>query len=787
MMRQIIFIILALLVPFNTVLGGRTKEIEISFDANEFSFVRDNGITDISTSKYAIQYIAKDTDPGLPYVIVHVLISGDEKYEGIEVQSSEILCQENITVGYNPHYSVITEKAQPLNAKRNVSYNLDSYPAQSKRVLYGGTHVVDGYKYVTLLVSPFSYKCTSKSLFIRNSLKLKLLLSSDPNVSATCGRAMRNVVQSLVINGNDMESLYPKSSSARSSNDVFDYLIITSEGLKGAFQRLANWKNRKGVRTRIITDEEIADSFSAIDHQGFWNPIVRYKRAIKHYKDNNEIKYVLLAGDASVVPSVACYVEYDTLNAMAWDVTPCDLYYACTGSSGAVFEWNCATSDGRIGSYLDRPDYYPNVIVTRLLASSVSEANILIDRIIEYESNPNDNIGQKKILMSGAEFKSTATLGDGTLESDAQHKGELILDHIRDHWQYCNGFKLYDTGSSHPLGASYDLTAQHLAEQLSNGHSIFHIDTHGSARMFGLEKINMVADSFAISDAMSFTNPWHTLVVTSACRTNAFDSIPCLSRTMMSNPNGGIIAYWGHSCNVIGISDEREFGPVDFYNLTFYEKLFSNHEKHFGELAMMTKLRYITQYDSISNDHNMPYTNPYRWLLYSMNPIGDPEMPIFTATPQTFQPHNIYQNYDGTIYVNVYPTADRVCIMSLDDKGESYYSVETWTGTDADLDLPTGHDYSICFTKAGYKPYVLNVYMSGIIQNDTIANDAVVISDYVQIGRDVTYVRPYGDVLLERGEMTIMSPQGAYIKNNFHVKKGAKLTIDPSIQEIYYP
>lgn len=776
-----------LLVPFCGIMGGRTKDVELHFDTENFTFITDNGITDISSAIYPIQYITDDAVPGLPYVIVHILISSDERYDAVEIDCNEVLCKENIVVNYPPQYSVITEEPATLIPKKNVSYKVDAYPSNNKRVIYGGTHVVDGYKYVTLLVSPFSYKCASNLLNISNSMKLTLLLSSDSKSSAKCGRAMRDVVKNLVINKDDMESLYPTNSKVRSSTDAFDYLIITSEGLKGAFQRLAKWKNRKGVRTRIITDEEIAASFSAIDHQGHWDPRVRYKRAIKHYKDNNDIKYVLLAGDANVIPSVTCYVQYEAGNAMAWDLTPCDLYYACTGGSGAAFEWNCATSDGRIGSYLDRPDYYPNVLLTRLLASSVSEANTLIDRIIEYESNPNDGIGQKKILMSGAELYYTATLGDGTLESDVQHKGENILSFIIGKWQYCNGTLLYDTKTSHPLGASYDLTAQHLAEQLSNGHSFFHIDTHGSARMFGLEKINMVADSFAISDAMTFSNPWHTIVVTSACRTNAFDSIPCLSRAMMSNSNGGIVAYLGHSCNVVGIQDETLYGPVDFYNLTFYDNLFSDYEKHFGELAMQTKLRYILQYDSISNDHNMPYTNPYRWLLYSMNPIGDPEMPIFTDSPQTFQPHNIYQNDDGTFYINVYPTAERVCIMSLDDSGESYYSIETWAGSSADINLPDGHDYSICFTKSGYKPYILNVYKAGIIQNDTIANDAVVISDYVQIGRNVTSSRPYGDVLLKRGEMSIMSPQGAYIKNNFQVEKGAKLTIDPSMQEIYIP
>ena len=789
-MRHSFLIFISLFLLCSSVMGNHVKEIELSFDVNDFVFNQSNGSVSISSSKYPIQYGTKDQEPGLPYVIIHVLVSENAKYENVGETCSQNLCKKNIIIGYNPHYTTRTSTPSLSFEQKEVKYERDTYPIGEKMVQYGGTHIVDGYKYVTLLISPFRYDFSKKELYLNNQLSLHLYLSQEKSQHSLCyGRAMRNVVRNIVINKEDIQSLYPeKAEATKTGNDDFDYLIITSENLKGAFQKLANWKNRKGVKTKIITDLEIAQSFSPIDIQGIWTPYLRYKRAIKYYNENYGVKYVLLGGDPTIIPSVKCYVEYDYLNGMMFDNTPCDYFYSCTGSSGAPFEWNCMSGDGKIGSYNDLIDYYPQVVLTRVLASSVSEASVLVDRIIAYERNPQIDIEQKSILMSGAEFNSTI-IENGVYVSDAQYKGESILGQIRSwsNWTLNSAFRFYDTYTDHAIGGAYDLTGQHLEDQLANGFSFFHMDTHGSARKFGLEKINTVADSFAIYNAQSYSNSRHTLVVTSACRTNAFDSIPCLSRAMMSNPNGGIIAYWGASCNIMGIDNERQYGPIDLYNLAFYNKLFTDNEKHFGELSIMTKLHFINQYDSLSNDHNMPYTNPYRWLMFSMNPIGDPEMPIYTDTPMEFQPHNIYQNYDGSVYVNVSPTADKVCIMSLDDNGESYYSVETWPGSGADLDLPSGHDYSICFTRSGYKPYVLNIYQTGIIQNDTIANDAVVLSNYVQIGKNVTTTRPYGDVLLERGDMYIMSPQGAYIKNNFTMKKGATLTIDPSMQEVFYP
>ncbi len=134
----------------------------------------------------------------------------------------------------------------------------------------------------------------------------------------------------------------------------------------------------------------------------------------------------------------------------------------------------------------------------------------------------------------------------------------------------------------------------------------------------------------------------------------------------------------------------------------------------------------------------------------------------------------------------------KVCIMSLNDCGESYYQIDDINipyYSDHGLNLstlPQDLDYSICFTRPGYVPYILNLYNnSGTIQNDTIANDAVLWSNQAKVGYDVDPNKESGPVVVEKGDVFIKAPQGTTIKNHFTLKKGATLTIDPNITEVF--
>lgn len=799
-MKQILILILCSLFAFEPVYGQRTKELKLTFDRSDFLIDESDGQLSISSAKHPIQYGADTSEPGLPNVIVHVLIGGDEEYSGVRIQFTEMPLYSDAFVRNNPTYRVRGCKEAKEPVKRVTSYTRALYPEENVR--YTGTHNVDGYKYITFLVSPFKYQPGLRKLDLLHDISLSIQLKPSKTRVQKAGRAMRDVVKRVVVNGDEMQALYEKpivnyrntfSRDIQSGNDPFDYLIITSESQKSAYQKLADWKTRKGVRTKVVTREYLDmtfDSASSINNMPSQEELL-IKRAIRHYKNNNDIKYVLIGGDTEIIPSLLCYARYDSIEYNVLKsfetFTPCDLYYACTDSTyPGRFEWNNNVGDHAYGTVADAIDYHPQVNLSRLSTNSFADAEIQVNRIIEYERNPKIEAWQKRFLMVGNELVST----DNTWrpKSDVEDKGDSIWPYIVDVWQeYPQRFRFYDTRTDHPDDENYELNAVHLKEQFSKGYPFIHIDTHGSSDSISLEN-----GFFGISDAHDFRNPFYSIIFTSVCSTDSIGRPECLGEAFMRNPNGGIIGYWGHSVRVVGADDETGVRPLDVFNIRFYEKLFQAEDPRFGEVSNMVKLSFISEYDQSNNEDNMPYINPYRMMLFDVNPLGDPEMPIYTEQPQRFYYRDlVFFDDEGfkVRFTDDVPT--KVCIMSLNDCGETYYQIDDINipyHSDYGLNLstlPQDLDYSICFTRPGYVPYILNLYNSGTIQNDTIANDAVLWSDQAKVGYDVDSSKASGPVVIEKGDVFIKAPQGTTIKNHFTLKKGATLTIDPSITEVF--
>lgn len=783
-MKQLCILILYFLFSVGIIYGQRTKELKLTFDKSDFLIDESDGQLSISSAKHPIQYGADTSEPGLPNVIVHVLIGGNEEYSGVRIQSTEMPLYSDVFVRNNPTYRVRGSKEAKEPVKRVTSYKRALYPEENVR--YTGTHNVDGYKYITFLVSPFKYQPGLRKLDLLHDISLSIQLKPSKNRAQKAGRAMRDVVKRVVVNGDEMQALYEKpivnyrntfSRDIRSGNDPFDYLIITSESQKSAYQKLADWKTRKGVRTKVVTTEQIYSFLTEnyyYTHDGHECGALVYKRLIEYFKNNYDIKYVLLGGDVEVIPTLHADMDFGPNTAGC--TTPCDLYFSSLNGDFPTFEWNNNPYDGGWGTFSDNVDYHPQLILTRLSTNSLSDAIIQVNRIIDYERGYNSERWNNRMLMVGTELYSTY---DG--HSDVEIKDSMMWNYrIHPKWSTGSRFAFFDTYTHHPDGSSYDVIGAHFIDQLCQGFPFVHIDTHGDVQNYKLER-----DTLWVDEIPDFYNPSYSIITTSACSTNAFDSLECMSEHLMRQPHGGIIGYWGASRNTLGIEDERYYSDIDQFNILYYSFLFGTEEPRFGEITTAAKLEII---DSLGN--NISFTNPSRSYLYNMNPLGDPEMIIYTKPLIEFEGLDIEILNDSTLYFgfatnNLDFLPFDICIMSTDDNGESIYSIERQVANGTNITLPSGHDYSICATQPGFAPYILNVYRRGYVQNDTIANESIVWSNQAMIGRDIS-TEPQGPVIVEKGQMTIKAPQGTTIKNDFTLKKGATLIIDPAIQYIFH-
>ena len=158
----------------------------------------------------------------------------------------------------------------------------------------------------------------------------------------------------------------------------------------------------------------------------------------------------------------------------------------------------------------------------------------------------------------------------------------------------------------------------------------------------------------------------------------------------------------------------------------------------------------------------------------TLNPIGDPEMPIFTDTPHKFS--NVGVTFsNGNLNVTTGVTDCRICVSSVADYGNSYYeltdstNMASFTGVNSDCYL--------CITKTGYIPYVARVGTTVYLQNETIIKDLPIFSTATYVGSDVTSTKDQGPVSIEKGKVTNKSQGAVTIKNNFEIKLGAELEI----------
>lgn len=173
----------------------------------------------------------------------------------------------------------------------------------------------------------------------------------------------------------------------------------------------------------------------------------------------------------------------------------------------------------------------------------------------------------------------------------------------------------------------------------------------------------------------------------------------------------------------------------------------------------------------------IPLCNSYydvsRWLLFGLNPIGDPEMPIFTSVPQTFT--NVTISFtNGTLNVNSGVSDCKICVSSANDMGDSYFDVRN--GTSASYSNLTDENY-ICITKKGYIPYFAKCGNTVYMQDESINRDYAVFSNQIIAGSNVTTTKPNGPVEINKGKTTIKGTNGVTINNSFEVKAGASLEI----------
>ncbi|HDQ72203.1 MAG TPA: hypothetical protein ENN19_08910, partial [Chloroflexi bacterium] len=676
------------ILPTMAQLTGHT----VNFSMSDLSFARIEGgdqvtydLIEASFGGNVCELEGKVGEPALPVCNVQILLPAGTDALMLETNvKGEIVLDDAYKIIPNQPAYPLSQEPPDFAPPDPVVY-ASSEPIQNPVAKLVDTIVIRGYHVALVRVYPLVYVPATGQVSLRTDITLSL---SKDRAARTLSYSnpdpiFEQFVASSVLNPQDIPAQYEQAAlgSPSDPNDV-KYLLITDASLLSAFQPLLEWKTKKGVPAEAVTVDWIYSNYPGSTNQR------KIKECIKDYAQNKGTVWVVLAGDSNIVPDYDCYVQF---NNYTDSTNPTDLYYAGLDD----MEWN-DNGNSRACETSDSIDMGPDVFVGRLSVRTLAQATAIVNKTLAYEKDFPSSGFARKLLLTGVKLWNTG---------DAEAKSELMYNnYINPYW---NGtrYRFYDTATDFG-GSSYNVTIANLNQQISNGYNHFHMATHGNTSIWGMES----GSSYSSSHAQSVNNPGkYTNIVTIACITNAFDREVALSEGFIRNGNGGAVTYIGGSRYGWGIQTMNSHGASFMYNRQYYKYLFNGEPAGYTQQVGAAFAKAKEYWAGSSGTYDT-----MRWVQFSLNLLGDPELPLYTQDPSTFNP-----SYAGTIstgsqtYAVETGVANALVCLS---KGNDVYTYGRADGTgrfEATISPASDGTMDVTVTAPNYDPHEGTVSVSG--------------------------------------------------------------------------
>jgi|GEM_PF-1481685 len=664
--RQMIPVILVLCQIFffaGALSYGGEINITLPFSKYDFEFSKIEGYDLLRLKGEKSALTGRAGEPLLPSCSIHVLLP-----PGADVKSySTTVLKEVYLEGF---YKILPAQPQYPTSDpglhKFVKPDPKAYASKtlepSEMAIHQSTGSMKGYRIAVFRINPVGYIPGSGKILLRKHIQLSISLDKPERKSSLPAKKQGNtfgkIVSRDVINP---ESLVEYYGSAKDQNESqlegilesggepeVKYLIIGYSNMinSTAMNPLKEWKKKKGLPYEAITVESLI---------GFPPGNIREKirTCIKDYVENRGTEWILFVGDCWDRDT---YVEANFQYGCGYteENMPTDLYYAEIDS-----DWDY-NDNGIYGELSDDIDLVPDVFFGRLPISSETNLAAIVNKIISYEKDAQSSDFAEKMLLSGHTLWNPG---------DAEAKTEYMYEKWIRPWWDGTRYRFYSSGTDFPGGSSYELSTEHMNDQLANGYNFLHMATHGGEDVWKMETLPWYYSSDALSTTNSATL---TNILTTACMTNAFDKAtpdPCLSEAFLRNPDGGAVSYIGSSREGFGAPWYYwDHGTSLLYDRMFYQFLFTGdsygYPQNIGAVHTHMKENWIGYCDD--------YWEGFRWLQFSINLMGDPEMCLYTEDPSEFSPvyeeaiHLSSQNYT----VETGKPESYVCLY----KGDEVYS-----------------------------------------------------------------------------------------------------------------
>ena len=332
-----------------------------------------------------------------------------------------------------------------------------------------------------------------------------------------------------------------------------DMIIISPESFFEMSKELASLHSELDSMTVLVAQiNDVYDEFS----WGLPDVVaIRYflRYALDYYGENSEHKvaYVILAGDGT---------------------NDFRKYEATTGDKNRIPPFiigKVASDDYYI--YLDN-NSSPDMMIGRLPCQNISQLNVVIDKIINYLTNPNYGFWRSRVILIADDFLKQGRHTETQHTNGAENCANVIQDNIE-------LIKIY--GVDYPLDEFQNRPEvnEDLIKSINDGAAIFYYIGHGGYDLLGDE------DYFRASRDISRLNNSDklTFFVGASCNNSQFDSntFESMGEKLVNTKDKGAIATFAAT---------RGVGGPDFCNGIIDSLVMgSNKSVRIGEVILKAK------------------------------------------------------------------------------------------------------------------------------------------------------------------------------------------------------
>lgn len=387
------------------------------------------------------------------------------------------------------------------------------------------------------------------------------------------------------------------------TKDTYDLLVIAPNEYQYDLQPLIAHKNNHDVQTVFTSVETILDQSQGRDEPE------KVKYYIYEAAENWGIAYVLLVGNVDKTPmrksAIRVYHDDDILT---------DLYYAdIYDATGGFSSWD-TNNNNRFSEYnwddglIDEVDAYPDLYVGRLPCTNTKEVEIMVNKIIAYETQTYGSEWFNRLLL----------IAGDTFPNHGVIEGELVTGIIAEHMQQY-GFEPVKLWTS--LGTFRPLN---INKEINKGAGFISYSGHGYEQGFGTSPPNVEQRIEYFSPYLYglFNNDKLPVIFFDACSTTKLDFTvedlhewypkplvklftitsqvpyqmdalyPCFTWEILKKVTGGGIAAVGATrVAFTGVDEDGARWGAGFLNTHFFQAYEPG--KNIGELMNQAQIDYI--------------------------------------------------------------------------------------------------------------------------------------------------------------------------------------------------